>query len=436
LRLTPTGLIPLGSVYVADSDNNRIQKFTSGGVFVSTWGTPGTGDGEFDYPVGVAVASDGSVYVADRGNGRIQKFSPSPMLVSLTAAPNAGYTFTGWSGDCSGAGECTVTMDADTSVTANFALEPSGESIVFHSDRDGDYEIYAVNADGSGSAVPLTNNAAWDGDARRSPDGTKIVFTSNRHEGGTDIYVMNSDGTDQERLTFTYSGRSSADPSWSPDSQRIVFSSQLGGSNCNADEIYVMDADGSNQTPLTINSGDDECNFGEPDYWDRNPSWSPDGTQIAFASQRDGRYGIYVMNADGTGQTRIADDYSTPSWSPDGTQIAFSLRGDDVTRAIYVMDADGSAQVPLVDDYGLKEAIQDLKVDRDTVVGEVLDSIKSDIEYLMTQSSEEPDLSLQRTTDEHFQVLFGLLEAQKVELAAFYDHLSDIREELEAFTRN
>ena len=67
-----------GSVYVSDPYNNRIQKFTTEGVFVSKWGTRGTGDGEFDYPGGVAVASDGSVYVADTVNSRIQKFSPGP----------------------------------------------------------------------------------------------------------------------------------------------------------------------------------------------------------------------------------------------------------------------------------------------------------------------------------------------------------------------
>ena len=64
-----------GSVYVADSENNRIQRFTSAGVFVSQWGNEGTGDGQFLSPWGVAVASDGSVYVADTGNNRIQKFS-------------------------------------------------------------------------------------------------------------------------------------------------------------------------------------------------------------------------------------------------------------------------------------------------------------------------------------------------------------------------
>jgi DNA-binding beta-propeller fold protein YncE len=65
-----------GSVYVADRINNRIQKFTSEGVFVTKWGAEGTGDGQFQWPWGVAAASDGSIYVADTGNLRIQKFSP------------------------------------------------------------------------------------------------------------------------------------------------------------------------------------------------------------------------------------------------------------------------------------------------------------------------------------------------------------------------
>ena len=67
-----------GSVYVADRSNDRIQKFTSAGVFVSKWGTRGGGDGQFYGPTGVTVASDGSVYVADYGNHRIQKFSVGP----------------------------------------------------------------------------------------------------------------------------------------------------------------------------------------------------------------------------------------------------------------------------------------------------------------------------------------------------------------------
>ena len=77
----------------------------------------------------------------------------------------------------------------------------------------------------------------------------------------------------------------------------------------NSWEIYVMDADGTGQTRLTNNAGLD----GEPD-------WSPDGTKIAFDNSRDG---IYVMNADGSGQTILTDNGGYPSWSPDGTKIAF-----------------------------------------------------------------------------------------------------------------
>ena len=71
-------MAPDGSVYVLENINARIQKFTSTGVFVTKWGTHGTGDGEFDAPLGVAVAPDGSVYVADSINDRIQKFSVGP----------------------------------------------------------------------------------------------------------------------------------------------------------------------------------------------------------------------------------------------------------------------------------------------------------------------------------------------------------------------
>ena len=103
-------------------------------------------------------------------------------------------------------------------------------------------------------------------------------------------------------------------------------------------DIYVMSADGSGQTNLTNNSDHDS-----------SPSWSPDGTKIAFSSSRDGKDDIYVMSADGSGVTRLTDnpagDYE-PSWSPDGAKIAFfSLR--DGNREIYVMSADGSNQTRL-----------------------------------------------------------------------------------------
>jgi hypothetical protein len=113
---------------------------------------------------------------------------------------------------------------------------------------------------------------------------------------------------------------------------RIAFISKRDGNW----EIYVMNADGSGQTNLTNNPAHD---------W--GPSWSPDGRRIAFYSDRDGNWEIYVMNADGSGQTNLtnnpADDWG-PSWSPDGRRIAF-FSDRDGNREIYVMNADGSGQI-------------------------------------------------------------------------------------------
>ena len=82
------------------------------------------------------------------------------------------------------------------------------------------------------------------------------------------------------------------------------------------------------------------------------PVWSPDGTRIAFESFREGNGDIYVMNADGSGLTRLTSDPaldSSPSWSPDGTRIAFeSSREGNIN--IYVIDADGSNLARLTDD--------------------------------------------------------------------------------------
>ncbi len=101
------------------------------------------------------------------------------------------------------------------------------------------------------------------------------------------------------------------------------------GDNCN-DEIYVMNVDGSGQTRLTNNSA-----------IDARPAWSPDGKRISFQSTRDGNVEIYVMNADGSGQTRLTNNSAIdarPAWSPDGKHIAFqSLRDGDLE--IYVMNA-------------------------------------------------------------------------------------------------
>ena len=229
-----------------------------------------------------------------------------------------------------------VTVEAATRILASLnedalAAAPASGRIAFQSERDGNSEVYVMNADGS-DVTRLTNNSVDDLNPAWSPDGTRIAFASQR-DGNSEVYVMNADGSGVTRLT----DNSSYDdhPAWSPDGSGIAFHSNRDGNW----EVYLMNADGSGITRLTDNPASDN-----------NPAWSPDGSRIAFHSIRDGDYEIYVMNADGSGVTQLTSDSAWdfhPSWSPDGQRIAFYSERDgrilDGNYEIYVMNADGSS---------------------------------------------------------------------------------------------
>ncbi len=157
-----------------------------------------------------------------------------------------------------------------------------------------------------------------------------------------DIFVMNADGTSPIRLTVN--DQFDSWPSWSPDGSRVAYVHETVDSAAgNTMEIYVMNADGSNPTRLTVNNAIDYM-----------PSWSPDGSRIAFISNRayeaagydySSPCDIYVMKADGTKPTRLTTHGvdSRIAWSPDGSRIAYSDGG------IWVMKADGTNPTFLVD---------------------------------------------------------------------------------------
>ncbi len=155
------------------------------------------------------------------------------------------------------------------------------------------------------------------------------------------IFLISADGSNPIQLT---SGNKDAWPAWSPDGAKIAFGSWREQNNY---EIYVMNADGTGVTRLTSDPASDYT-----------PFWSPDGTKIAFASDRDGNFEIYVMNADGTGVVRLTNDGRFdlgPAWSPDGLKIAFtSFRSGQ--PEVYVMNANGTGLVPLTDNLGFDPA--------------------------------------------------------------------------------
>ena len=189
---------------------------------------------------------------------------------------------------------------------------PDGQKIAFVSNRDGNHEIFVIDAHGR-NPVQLTRDPDFDADPNWSPDGLRIAFVSERN-GNKEIYVMDAEGKNVVRLT-RHDWRDD-DPNWSPDGRKIAFMSDRG--EFRNFEIYVMSANGKNPVRLTRSPGSDVT-----------PSWAPDGQKIVFTSYRDGNSGLYVMDADGKNVVRLtrhrAEDYN-PSWAPDGRKIALRRR--------------------------------------------------------------------------------------------------------------
>lgn len=190
--------------------------------------------------------------------------------------------------------------------------------------------VFAMNPDGTGR-TQLTNGFREEGPAW-SPDGSKLAFVSSRRDRTVHLVVMHPDGSGQTELASLGLGGAfvSPEPAWSPGGARIVYSREV----TDQPGLFVIKADGTGDVRLT-------------DGVDLGAAWSPDGARIAFIRTVVGQGdAVWVMNADGSGLTRVAADTGGSrhylAWSPDGMRIAFELNG-----RIYLVGADGTGLMQL-----------------------------------------------------------------------------------------
>jgi len=256
-------------------------------------------------------------------------------------------------------------MDIRPTSTENQTLDampswsPDGSKIVFTSGRSGDYEIWSMNADGS-ERRKLTDRRGWDGLPRWAPDGAKIAFAgqvrSPAGETSFEIFSINSDGSDLRQLTDSSTWKNHEEsaseegghshdepvawnsvPTWSPDGSLILFASNREGDGVTP-LLYTMKPDGSDQKKFGL--------FMDADGAD--PDWSPVTNKIVWTRGTAAKGDIWVMDASSPFPMLTAkkiaetiDDHRNPVWSPDGTQIAFTSDTNGNTD-IYIMNADGS----------------------------------------------------------------------------------------------
>jgi Tol biopolymer transport system component len=264
--------------------------------------------------------------------------------------------------------------------------------VLFYSDRDGDDDVYTMALDGT-DVRQLTNEPGRDYEGDMSPDGTTIVFGSQRETGSYgQLFLMDADGSDVRRLTFSaVDGKAVIDDyaHWSPDGKRIVFQRTSRRDGHMDADIWIIDYATLEERQLTDT----------PDAWDSTPSFtadsngvmfessrarifsiyrldldtmavtrltgedvgratggkeSPDATRIMFTAQGAGDTEVFVANADGTNIRQLTDNDALdtyPHWSPDGARILFQSARDG-NNEVYVMNADGTDQRRLTDDPG------------------------------------------------------------------------------------
>jgi len=217
-----------------------------------------------------------------------------------------------------------------TTVERGPAWSPDHTQIAFYGalNADSNYDIYIINA--SGASDSLKNLTSSTGIDERyptwSPDGTRLAYHGNP-DGDYDLFAVNITSGESEKLLGNNADE--VGPDWSPDGAFIAFHTNLW--DANRYDIALLDLETREVTRLT-DSGTNTF-----------PTWSPDGTQLAYTSLASGEANIYIMNADGSQKQQLTSGTTLntfPDWSPDGRYIIFQ-RGQNVNAAVYRVPVTG-----------------------------------------------------------------------------------------------
>jgi len=303
----------------------------------------------------VAVAGFVVAVTAFRGEAPVARQTPAPFPPAPVANGPIFFQHLGGDGEDispgpiesiepDGSDRRTVFGDEPMRIT-QLAWSPDGSRIAYANPVLGERGIYVADADGT-DAIRLTDGPN-DGHPSWSPDGSRIVFASTAYDPTiafcdglpgqeflcpTDLYAMDADGSNVTRLTSEPAAE--FQPAWSPDGSRIAFVRVVHGETAdeifNAPAIFAMAPDGGAARQVSQTTGE----WAGSDY---SPSWSPDGSRIAFVGFRWEDFGLWVVGADGGGEREIEEKgfafapwpMNDPAWSPDGTVIAFACLSDE-----------------------------------------------------------------------------------------------------------